>query len=77
MKKGFKIEVDDQFTPRIVQLSSDKKTMQLDMGDGKSSDNRGGGGRLTVSDKREGTQITIYLSKAAIAAIREVFINTR
>jgi len=69
------IEVDDQFTPKQVSISTKSRTFKMCLGDNKSSDNTGGGAYIRITDD-DGTDLHMYLPKSAVNAIKEVFRNS-
>lgn len=76
MSSKITIISNDQFNPTAIRIETDKVNMTFELGDGESSDNGGGGGRITLFRNDLDKQITIFLPKSAIYAIREVFRNS-
>jgi len=72
---SFTLELDDQFSPKKVKISNEKTCVTLEIGDGKNSDNHGGGGMLWMTDKKTDKQISMHLPKSAVSALKEVFRN--
>lgn len=78
MTNKFTIEIDDQFRPKAVKLVTSnnggaRKVLLFDLGDGKSSDNHGGGGMVQISEGD--TVMNMHIPKAAVAALVEIFKN--
>lgn len=75
MNNKIVISIDDSFTPTSVDIVQGIKKMTFCVGDGVSSDNGGGGGRITMHEGEK--QMTMYLPKSAVLAVREVFRNSK
>lgn len=72
-KNEMTIELNNSFHPTFVKIKSGNKMIHFEVGDVDKNDNVGGGGRITLFDGEE--QITMFIPKSAVLAIREVFWN--
>lgn len=73
MNNEMSVELNDSFHPTYIKIKSNEKTLQFEVGNIDKNDNNGGGGRITLFDGEK--QITMFIPKCAVLAIREVFWN--